>query len=176
MHVCLDIETLGTKADTVILTLGAVKFDPYSRQDPHTPLYVKLDVDEQVAAGRTIDEGTLVWWELQPKEVFEDAMSDEDRISCKEFTKQLNRYLVGAERIWTQGPTFDIILLEHLYRSLEIPVPWMYYSIRDTRTIMDMGDASAKKNNATAHNALADAYSQAVMVQQIYHQCGVVKK
>jgi len=39
-----------------------------------------------------------------------------------------------------------------------------------------MGDDSAKKGNGDAHNALSDAYCQAVAVQQIYKQLGVVKK
>ena len=30
----LDLETLGTRPGCVILTLGAVKFDPYSLREP----------------------------------------------------------------------------------------------------------------------------------------------
>ena len=40
--VMLDSETLGTGPDAVILTIGAVKFDPYNLQEPHTPLYFRI--------------------------------------------------------------------------------------------------------------------------------------
>ena len=34
----IDIETLGTKPDAVVLTVGGVKFDPYNSEEPHTHL------------------------------------------------------------------------------------------------------------------------------------------
>jgi hypothetical protein len=34
MDIMLDLETLGTRPDCVILTLGAIKFDPYTLSDP----------------------------------------------------------------------------------------------------------------------------------------------
>jgi hypothetical protein len=40
IHAMIDLETLSTKLDTVILTLGAVKFDPYSKAEPSEPLYL----------------------------------------------------------------------------------------------------------------------------------------
>ena len=46
-HGMIDLETLGVLPDTVIMTLGAVKFDPYSDAEPHSELYMRLDVEEQ---------------------------------------------------------------------------------------------------------------------------------
>ena len=42
----IDMETLSTKLDTVILTLGGVKFNPYSKEEPFEPIYLRIDVDE----------------------------------------------------------------------------------------------------------------------------------
>jgi hypothetical protein len=53
------------------------------------------------------------------------------------------------------------------------PVPWQYWQICDSRTIGMMGDYSAKTGNKDAHNALADAYSQAIGVQRIFKELGV---
>jgi len=175
-HCMIDLETLGVGADCVVLTLGAVKFDPFDLQDPHTPLYFKLDVDTQTALGRTIDQGTLEWWGKQSAESQLEAMGDEGRIDLEDAISQLNKYLVGVDKIWAQGPLFDINILVDLYKDLEQPVPWQYWQIRDSRTVFDMGDDSAKTGNKAAHNALADAYSQAVSVQQVYKQCGVKRK
>lgn len=172
----IDMETLDTSPTAVILSIGAVKFDPYDLQEPHTPLYFKPDVDAQTALGRTISDSTLEWWGKQDAAVFEEAMSESDRIPLSDVVAQLNKYVVGVDKIWAQGIVFDIGMLENLYRQLGHPVPWNFWQIRDSRTIMDLGDSSAKTGNKDAHNALADAYSQAVAVQQIFKQLGVKKK
>jgi hypothetical protein len=175
--ICLDIETLGLPNNCVVLTLGAVKFDPYNLQEPHSPFYIRLNVEEQTALGRNVDSSTLEWWAKQSAEAQEEAMGDNgDRISLEDATVQLNRYLVGANKLWSQGNLFDFGILEHLYRMIGKPPPWQYWQIRDTRTIGDLGDYSAKTSNKSAHNALADAYSQAVGVQNIYKQLGVQRR
>jgi len=67
IHGMIDLETLGVLPDTVVMTLGAVKFDPYSAAEPHSELYLRLDVEEQTEAySRSINDDTLAWWASQP--------------------------------------------------------------------------------------------------------------
>jgi len=172
----LDTETMGTSPDSVILTFGAVMFDPFSDEEPTKPLYLRLEIDEQTAMGRTINPDTLAWWGKQDQAAQDEAFSELDRVSLEDFATQLNRYIVGADKIWAQGTTFDICLLENLYRMMGRPIPWEYWKVRDSRTILDLGDDSVKKNNASAHNSLADSYFQALGVQSIYKQLGIKKK
>jgi exodeoxyribonuclease VIII len=174
--IMLDLETLSTSPDSVILTCGAVKFFEYDEIEPNLPFYLKLNIDEQTNLGRIIDPGTLEWWGKQSSESQREAFSEEDRISLEEFTTQLNRYVVGIDKIWSQGTVFDIVILENLYRMLNKPLPWAYWQIRDSRTLFDLGDDSIKKGNASAHNALADSYFQAKSVQTIYKNLGIKKK
>ena len=68
-HAMIDLETLGTKPDCVILTLGAIKFDPFTNEEPHSGLYQKLDIDEQDKLKRTQDESTIEWWGKQTQSV-----------------------------------------------------------------------------------------------------------
>ena len=174
--IMLDLETLATSPDSVILTCGAIKFDPYSDTEPSAPFYVRISVDDQTEMGRVINPDTVEWWGKQPQSAQDEAFGDEGRVSPDEFTIQLNRYIVGATNVWAQGTMFDIVILEHLYRMLGKPLPWRYSQIRDSRTLFDLGDDSIKKNNASAHNALADAFFQAKSVQSIYKQLGVKQK
>lgn len=171
--VMLDIETLGTKPNTTILTIGAVKFDPYSSAEPGNGLYIKLDVDSQIESGRTVDQDTLDWWGKQDPTVMNEALGECDsRISVDEFHIQLNQYLVGVTDIWCQGPVFDIGILEDLYRQHKWSIPWNFWQIRDSRTLFGVhGDPRVK--NKEAHNALVDSYTQACAVQQIYKQLGL---
>ena len=115
--VMLDLETLSTRPESVILTIGAVKFDPWGEDiDTENGLYYRVNVDEQLVLGRHVQEETISWWGKQSPEVFEEAMGEEDRVGLDEFTAGLNRFLVGANNIWCQGPAFDIVILENLYR------------------------------------------------------------
>ncbi len=41
IHGMIDLETLSTRPDAVVLTLGGIKFDPYTDQAPHDPLYFR---------------------------------------------------------------------------------------------------------------------------------------
>ena len=176
MDIMIDLETLATGNDAVVLTLGAVKFDPHTNQDPYDPLYFKIEIDEQTALGRVIDPNTVEWWSKQPQEAQDEAFAEDGRISMDEATNQLSRFIVGSNKIWAQGTMFDIGILENFYKMIGKPAPWAYWQIRDSRTVGDMGDYSAKTDNKVAHNALADAYSQAKGVQSIYKQLGVKKK
>ena len=165
MDIMLDIETLATSPDAVVLTFGAIKFDPFNPSIQMSDgIYFRINVDEQIDLGRRVDEGTVAWWGTQSAEVREEALGETDRVSLEDFTKQLNKFVSGATRIWAQGPVFDIVILENLYRQIGKPAPWQYYAIRDSRTLLKaLGDD--RKGGALLHNALADAVSQAGAVQ-----------
>jgi hypothetical protein len=173
--IMLDLETLSTRPDAVILTMGAVKFDPHSDKFG-AGLHHRIDVDEQIALGRHVDDTTVDWWGRQAEDVREEALGPDNRISLENFTAELNRFLVGADCIWAQGPVFDIVILENLYRQLAKPVPWNYWQIRDSRTLLSTHGDPRDKNSAGLHNALADCVSQAQAVQIIFAQTGVKKK
>ena len=58
IHAMIDLETLSTNPNAVILTLGAVKFNPHG-SDATDPLYFKIDVDSQTKLGRHVQPETL---------------------------------------------------------------------------------------------------------------------
>ena len=172
----LDLETLGVTNNAVILTVGCVKFDPFNTDEPHSPLYFAIDINEQQDKGRIVDNGTVEWWGKQSQAAQDAAMIEEGRVSMEDAAAQISKFMVGVNKVWAQGPLFDIAMLEDFYAMVGKTVPWQFYNIRDSRTVFDMGDDSAKRGNGDAHNALADAFCQAQAVQQIYKQLGVVKK
>lgn len=172
----LDLETLSTRPDATILTFGACKFDPYSQTDIDKGIYFRINVDEQTALGRHIDDNTIEWWSRQAEDVREEALGDGDRISLEQFTQELNRFIVGADCIWAQGPVFDIVILEHLYRQLGKPCPWQFWQIRDSRTLLSSLGDPREKNKTGLHNALEDCVSQAQAIQYVFKQVGITEK
>ena len=168
----IDIETLDTLPESVILTIGAVKFDPFSNKIGDG-LYIKPDVDEQIARGRTVNEDTLNWWGTQAEDVREEALGMEDRISIEEMYRQINRFIVGADNVWAQGPVFDMVILANIYRQYGWPTPWQYWQVNDSRTLFKIHGDPRVKGKAGLHNALEDCISQAQAVQTIYKNLGL---
>jgi len=175
LHGMIDLETLGVEPDSVLLTLGAIKFDPYSDDEPHSGLYLRCDVDEQTEKyNRSVDENTLAWWARENESVREEAFSDGDRVNVDELTKAINKFCVGLDYIWCQGPTFDFVILQNLYKQAGKPVPWNYWQIRDSRTLFSLMPVDPRKQiQEELHNALADCYYQAISVQKSYKHLGV---
>jgi len=175
MDVMLDIETISTRPDATILTFGACKFSPYDQNDITQGIYFRINVDEQITLGRHVDDGTIAWWGTQAEDVYNEAFSPEDRISLEDFSKELNRFLVGCTNIWAQGPVFDIVILENLYRQMGLPCPWQFWQIRDSRTLLSSLGDPREKNKAGLHNALEDCVSQAKAVQTVFNRYNIVK-
>ena len=65
-HLMIDLETLGTAADSVILSVGAVKFDLHSTAIDDHGFYGSISIDSNFDAGRRVSEDTLLWWLKQP--------------------------------------------------------------------------------------------------------------
>ena len=84
-HGMIDLETLSTRPDATVLTVGAIKFDPYTNEEPHSGLYLRLNVDEQSELDRHVDDNTLEWWSKQDAKIRDEALGDEDRITLLEF-------------------------------------------------------------------------------------------
>ena len=176
MDIMLDLETLSTRPDATILTFGACKFNPYKQEEITQGIYFRINVDEQIALGRHVDDNTIEWWGKQAEDVYAEAFDPNDRISLEQFTQELNRFIVGADNIWAQGPVFDIVILENLYRQLQLPCPWQFWQIRDSRTLLSSLGDPREKNKAGLHNALEDCVSQAQAVQFVFNKAGITEK
>lgn len=162
----IDLETLGTSPDCQILTIGGVKFDPNTKEEPYGEFYMKFSMDDQEQ--RSVDDDTLAWWSKQSAEVQEEALSPDGRSPTVEVLKELNKWLVGVDVIWAHGSTFDIVILENAYKMYGLPVPWPFWKIKDSRTLMSIASSDPRKNyEFAAHNALADAFVQAKCVQDV---------
>jgi 3' exoribonuclease, RNase T-like len=171
----LDIETLGTCPDCVVLTLGAVKFNPYAREEVAGGIYCKPDVDDQIVRGRLVREDTMQWWAEQAEDVREEALGMEGRIPVVQMLQELNRFLVGVGNVWAQGTVFDIGILEHLYKQYDMVPNWQYWQILDSRTLFKIHGDPRVKGKVGLHNALEDCVSQAEAVQEVYAKLGLTR-
>ena len=166
----IDLETLATTPDATILTIGAVKFDPFG-DDVNEPecvkFYCRVDLDSCDRIGLVTNDDTIAWWASQSKEAQEEAFNPDDRVDIADAMNQLYKFCWGAKRVWSHGAGFDIIILEHIFRKINKAIPWSFWEVRDTRTLFDIG-INPNRPPVLKHHALEDAWNQAVGVQNVY--------
>ena len=176
-HVMIDIETLGTEPDCVVLSVGAVKFNPFNNEEPHAKTLWRPCAETQMDNERSVLESTLEWWAKQPAHIQDEAFSENFRMTVTSFMGELNKYLVGVDKVWCQGPQFDMVILENLFTQFNHHKGWAFWQIMDCRTIFNMMPVDPRKAiQQNLHSADADAYYQAVCVQQTYNHFSVLQR
>lgn len=164
-HLMVDLETLAVSSRAVVLSLGAVKFDPWG-SGYREELYLRFNLDDQHNLGREVDPNTLDWWAKQDPKIMEEAFNPNDRVELVDAVNKFHKFAWGCDAFWSHGATFDLVIIEDLYRQLKKPLPWNYWQLRDTRTIFDLGwDPGMPKESK--HDALQDAIRQVVGVQTV---------
>ena len=167
-HVMVDLETLGTTADSVILSIGAVRFDLDSDKMHDAGFYASISVDSNLETKRRIDEDTLIWWLKRPPEA--QAVFTEAKTTLHSALVDFSDW-VGTDDhfMWSNGADFDLPMLAHAYRHAQMEQPWKFWNSRCLRTyraLPGMKNVSVPRTG-THHNALDDAVYQVQLVQAI---------
>lgn len=169
-HLMIDIETLSTQPNAVILTLAAQRFNPFGTGYPDQEfIYERLTLESQ--EDRHIDDSTIEWWATQPPAVQEAAFGESNRLSLEETLDKLHRLAWHSDFVWMQGPTFDAVILENAYRSLNKVIPWSFWKIRDSRTVISLSPGADRPT--VEHDALGDARGQILRLQAALARLGV---
>ena len=128
--IMIDLETLATSTDATILTIGAVKFDPFGKDIEEPAMdsfYVKVDLDSCDELGLAVNDDTIAWWAQQSQEAQDEAFGTEGRIHIRDAMEKLYKFCWGAKRVWANGACFDIPICETAYRKLNKAIPWSFW-------------------------------------------------
>lgn len=174
LHCMIDIESLDTNPNCVILTIGAVLFDP-TKTGIVDRLELRPTIEDQTEKyNRTINDATLAWWAKQKPEAIEEAFSDNNRTSFTDCMKEMYKFGWNRKAVWSHGAAFDVVAIETgMTQTLDYPnpIPWPFYTIRDTRTLFDIaGVKLTDDGHTTTHKAVEDAERQAIVVQAAYQK------
>ncbi len=168
-HLMIDLETLGATADAVILSIGAVKFNLEGEEIDDSGFYGSVSIESNLGKNRRIDENTLLWWLKQPAAA--QQVFHEEKLPLWQTLIDLSDWLGDNDWIvWAKGPSFDVAILEHAFRSFGLATPWAFWDVRCVRTYMGLPGAKGIQapDEGVEHNALNDAYKQAKTVQMIH--------
>lgn len=128
-NIMVDIETLSTEANAVVLGIGAVLFDPHGDQYEYTPGSAKanalldnpeyggtlpydifpmcfertIDIQSCLDVGMAVSGGTLKWWSEQADEARKPAFAGEDNL--REVINDFTDFVKLAAAGWPKDVT-----------------------------------------------------------------------
>ena len=173
LHAMIDLETLGTTADAVILSVAAVLFDPYGVGKSAKLYHTGIDINGQ--EGRRIDDSTLRWWFKQVDAA--RAQHIVNRVGIYHVMEELHTFLKPVEGgVWGNGADFDNAILNHAWKrtcAYDDPL-YPYWQTRCFRTFTNLFDPTKKyQPHSNDHNALNDCLNQVKWMQRIVDHEGV---
>lgn len=172
----VDLETLGQRPGCVVLSIGAIFFDPKTgKLGPK--FYKVVRTQSCLKAGLTTDQGTLDWWAGQPepaRQVVDQAQQKRGTLELSDALSKFGEFLQkqagGHVRVWGNGSDFDNAILAVAYHAVDLELPWKFWNNRCFRTLKSLSAAKGIKmgREGTYHNALDDALTQAKYAIEIY--------
>lgn len=177
-HIMVDLETLSTQPNAMILSIGAVAFDinnPEFTLTEDNSFYRVIDFELLGQSTNPtkyhIDLSTIKWWFGQSQEARQHLLSnDVFELSCA--LQDLSEFMRDNESIylWGNGANFDNEILRHAFVSENIEPPWKYYNDRCYRTIKGLNPNIPRVKPYIPHHALHDAAAQTEHLLKIMHQ------
>lgn len=178
----LDIETLGTHADSVVLSVGIVAVDStkdYTYDELiKNGFYKTLQVKPQVDAGRSIQKSTLDWWGTQGTDAMSVLKPSSDDIHHTKLIEDIIDYFdsMGVNKktvkVYARGSHFDFSILHDLFRKTcgidQDKMPWNFWNIHDSKTVIETlldKRIDVKPEGFIHHNALHDAAREYMNIQ-----------
>lgn len=159
-HLMLDLETMGTKSNSAIISIGAVEFDILTGKTGRE-FYRNVSLQSCISLGLVVDADTIMWWMEQSQDA-RKSLTEGKVISIQQALIDFREFCNKEYQIWGNSARFDLGLLENAYDKAMLSIPWKFYQERCVRTLVSFNPEI--KNNleftGTAHNALADCYHQ----------------
>lgn len=153
-HVMVDVETMGTDVNSVILQVSFEVFNFFSKEDGFaTSMYPCLF--KQVKSGRSIESGTVAWWIEKNPELLTVLIKKSTNPSyffeVEDIGEIFSSFNDKGYIMWARSPEFDIQMLENL-----TGVKYNYRNKMDVRTIEKLFGGRPK----AAHDAELDCRYQ----------------
>jgi hypothetical protein len=101
--------------------------------------YFKFEVKSQVTNwNRRIDPKTLEWWKQQSKDALDSIKPSEEDKQLTEFIPWLVSHFNRdkLDYIFSRNNTFDPVIIQSICSDLNLPLPYDWWKIRDTKSFI----------------------------------------
>lgn len=183
-EVVLDIETMGTAHDAVVVSVGMVRIVwdttlsawAVPEEGSSYSFYTVLNATTQLQSHRSVETATMNWWKDRrsgASDVLQQSLLCMNNLHGQ--CESIHRFVreIHNTRLWGNGPNFDNKMLNHLLGSIGITEPCHFRNDRDIRTARDIlssDDMEAIPTNPLPHHALYDARQEARMLIAANHK------
>ena len=180
-----DVETLGKRSNSVILSMAAIYFDPDTKPSPQElrdgAFFAKFNVVEQMKEyRREANQSTMDWWNKQCRNVrvasflpnFLDCSFVDGYESMRNWVDSKNDTKCW---VWARG-NLDQLVMDDIEEQLGLEPIWPYARWRDVRTAIDFLYNTTSgytdvdypgfnsKNDITKHNPIDDCVLDAMQL------------
>jgi len=137
----IDIETLSTKPNALVLSVGICNANGNGDQ-------IYLPKNPQINSGRHVMQETINWWRKPERAEYYNKLNDEcykawmDDVMIQHAHKLIHNFFmlhddceIEDREVWMNSPAFDGVILETLFDQFDLDVPWHYRNLRDFRTL-----------------------------------------
>lgn len=161
-HDMIDIETLSTRQNAVIVSIGAVSFT-FENGIEHE-FMVNVDPMDCIRYGMHVSKDTVQWWKEQNPVVM--AMWQKAPKTLVDALTHLSNFIKVDKNpyVWAHGAVFDFGILRSAYELTGVDRGWEYWHEMDDRTVFNLLGINNKKlreSGENYHSALDDARAQA---------------
>lgn len=183
LDIMIDLETMGTKPNSPIVSFGAAQFN--IQGEIGNTIYRVIDLSSSLQYCPNIQGSTVYWWLQQEESARLALIQDDNRETLLSAMTQLQSFLIGCGntqklRLWGNGPTFDNAMIRYAYEEvMGMPFPIPFWNDRCVRTIKGFIPFNMfrqwtldNQRKGTYHNALDDAKYQIQYVTHILREVG----
>lgn len=177
--VMIDIETLGNRPYSLILSIAALEFNRRTGKTGRE-FYCIIDLASCKKYDFKIDPETVLWWLGQSVEARGEFTGNKPKADIKTALDQFYRFISKLDKnvnVWANSPSFDCARIREAYALTgSDKTPWTYRQERDYRTIAAEHLEKLPKNKSrVAHNALDDCYNQVESLYLLLNRTGGVQ-
>ena len=134
----VDLETLGTRPTSVFVQIGLCAFNLVPEPGNNmVSTNIHVNIDSALRGGLTVDGGTIQYWLTEGVEA-RSEMAQPGGLDLREAMVELVLFvartftvsdMIGTrtlERVWGNGPSFDISMLDHASAVTRVTLPWSH--------------------------------------------------
>lgn len=159
-QIMVDVETLSTHPNAVIIQIAAIKFEFSS--DMTEQFIMNSSIKSSTDLGLHVDTSTIEWWKSQPTSTLKSVTTG--AVPIQDVMSKFVEFVGNPKDIvfWCNGMNFDFPIIESTCRALNIKTPWRYYNLRDARTVYAICNLDWKNypRIGSYHNGLDDCLTQ----------------